>query len=160
MDWFQPPSLTETLQNALQRALQALYCQAGGVYLVDEKSKRLKWLAQISLPPQIIENISEFRLDEGAAYRQPLARKPIFVSEMVGDGLLDWSAEKNKDIQSLIISPLRPDNQTSGALIIVGYEKQILETADSELLSAISVQIEMAVQNALLYKETQNKLAQ
>jgi nitrate/nitrite-specific signal transduction histidine kinase len=160
MDWFQPLSLTETLQNALQRALQALDCQAGGVYLVDKKSKRLKWVAQISLPPQIIENISEFRLDEGAAYRQPLERKPIFVSEMIGNGLLDWSAEKNKDIQSLIISPLCPDNQTSGALIIVGYEKPTLETEDSELLSAISVQIEMTVQNALLNKETQNKLAQ
>lgn len=150
--------LDEILNNALDKTLQTLSIEAGGVYLLDEDTQLLNIVAQRGFPPPLVEEIDNLRVGEGFSGRVVESGEPIVVNDISTDPRLTRIRVADEGYHSVACIPLVSRDRVLGSIFIITHEFKEFTAPDIELLTSIGRQIGGAVQNAHLYLQAEQQL--
>jgi diguanylate cyclase (GGDEF)-like protein len=146
----------EIVEGALARTLESLGLTVGMVHLVDPKSDHLILQVWRGLPVEPAEEMR--RLAPGAAWAwQALEREEplIFSDAAQAEGAGMSPQEPPPPLASVA---LRMHNRNLGVLTVVGRPGRPFSPEERGLLSGISRQVAMALDNAHLYANSQRKI--
>ncbi len=152
--------LSETLDQALQKTLQVIGSDSGGIYLFDERTRILTITAYRGLKPDFIEKIDRLELGEGFSGRVALSGQPLMVKKLSGDLRLTRQAVIEEGLNSVAVVPLTSKRKVLGTIFAATHSYREFGERDIELMTSIGRQIGVAVENARLYEDTKSRLAQ
>jgi GAF domain-containing protein len=152
--------LNLTLREALAKTLQVMEVESGGIYLLDAQSGRLNIAVWRGMSDALVEQIDHLRVGEGFSGSVALNGKPVVVPDMTADPRLTRLAVIEAGLRSVAVVPLSSRGTVLGTLFLVTRGPRQFGDQDLELLTSIGLQIGVAIENARLYEETRNRLAQ
>lgn len=152
--------LQETLDEALDRTLQLLDVESGGIYLLDEYTNELVVAAHYGFQPGFIEQIDRLQIGEGFSGQVMISAEPLVIQDITQDPRLSRNAVIDEGLHSLAVVPLVSGRETLGTLFVVTHGPRQFSDQNIKFLTAIGAQIGVAVENARLYEQTSSRLAQ
>jgi GAF domain-containing protein len=152
--------LGKTLDQALQKTLQVIGSDSGGIYLLDDHTRLLTIAASQGLKPGFIRQINNLALGEGFSGRVALSSQPLVVKRLSEDPRLTRQAVIEEGLNSVAVVPLTARRKVLGTLFAAMHGYREFNERDIELMTSIGRQMGVAVENAWLYEDTKHRLAQ
>ena len=153
-------NLDEILKAALDKTLQVMEMEAGGIYLFDKETSELTIHAQQGLSPQFVAGVDRLRIGEGFSGRVVESGQPLVVTDVASDPRLTRSIVREEGLRALAIVPLSSKGQVLGTLFAVTHGYREFTDQDIQLLSSIANQIGVAVDSARLFLAEQRRAEQ
>jgi signal transduction histidine kinase len=153
--------LETVLSTIVERAVQLSGAHAGAIHELDETTG--------TLPPRAARNVEELlelpapRLGEGAVGRAAATRAPVQIPDINVPGaytgaLLDALA--HLQIRALLAVPLVQDERVLGTLVVARRTPGAFPAETVRLLRALGTQSAIAIRNARLFREIEDKSRQ
>ncbi len=159
--------LEQILDGALDKTLDVMGREAGGVYLLQQASPEspnqqgmLRLVAHRGIEDSLLGNIDDLAVGEGFSGRVIQTGEPLLVADLAADERLTRMAVKDHGYRSLAIAPLVSRGRVLGSLFVMTCSCVSQGQQELELLSSIAGQVAVAIENARLYADTQKRLAQ
>jgi nitrate/nitrite-specific signal transduction histidine kinase len=152
--------LDEVLDDALEKTLQVMKIEAGGIYLLDEEAGVLTIASQQGFSPQFVAEIDRLALGEGFSGRVAQSGQPLVVRDVAADPRLTRTAVQDEGLHSLAGVPLSSKGKVLGTLFAVTRGYREFTDQDVQLLTSIGNQIGVAVENARLFEAEQRRAGQ
>jgi nitrate/nitrite-specific signal transduction histidine kinase len=160
--------LDEILDDALDKTLQVMEIEAGGIYLLDvrepqsndEEAGALAIAAQRGLSPQFVAEIDRLRAGEGFVGRVAQSGQPLVVRNVSTDPRLTRMMAREEGPRSLASVPLSSKGKVLGVLFAVTRGYREFTDQDVQLLTSIGHQIGMAVENARLFGQAEQRMGE
>lgn len=148
--------LDKTLNDALDNVLEVMELDAAGIHLVE--GDRLPLKVYRNLPPCFVKEVNGLRVGEGLSGRVAKSGEPIVVREGFSqDPRLSSEIVRRQGFESFACVPLLSKGKVVGVLPMGAYRRQAFSAEDLELLAAIGSQIGVAVENAELHAQVQQR---
>jgi GAF domain-containing protein len=144
--------LDEVLSDALDKTLQMMEIEAGGIYLLDEESEVLTVAIQRGFSPQFVAEIDRLKVGEGFSGRVAQSGQPLVVRDVSTDPRLTRMVVQEEGLQSVAIVPLSSKGTVMGTLFAVTRGYREFTDQDVQLLTSIGQQIGVAIENARLFE--------
>lgn len=145
--------LDTVLQAALDKTLELLKVDTGGILLWDEESRRLRYRVHHGLSAAYVRSVS-CRLGEGISGLAASTGKPVLVEDISSDPRAAHhdliAAEGLKGFASV---PLTAKSGLLGVLTVAGRDARRFSEQDVQLLENITGQVAIAIENARLLQE-------
>jgi GAF domain-containing protein len=153
-------ALEMVLADAVERVIECLGADAGGIRLLDAASGQLILSFTQGISEEYVAGAARLGLGEGIVGDVALTGEPALVNDLQRDphlqpGLLRKLREEG--LRSLAVVPLRSRQEVVGTLGVVSGTPGAFGEADVDLLTALGHQIGVAITNAQLFEETQRK---
>ncbi len=146
--------LEEIINNAVDRVLEIMSAEVGGIYLLDEQESALILAAQHGVPGEILPSIQ--RLDGGDLIRSSLNKQPVSTEPAIHSACRNLLAKK-LGLPTFAYLVLHARGKSPGGLFVASQKKEDFNSEDLKLLEAVSWLVAMAVLNAQLYKDVLSK---
>jgi GAF domain-containing protein/HAMP domain-containing protein len=150
--------LDEILNDALDKTLQVMEVEAGGIYLLDATAEVLTIVAHRGFTPEFVTRTDRLKIGEGFSGRVVLSGQPLVVQDVSADPRLTRMAVREEQLRALAIVPLSSRGKVLGTLFTVSRGYREFTEQDVELLTSIGHQIGIAVENARLFGEAEQRL--
>ena len=151
--------LEETLNHSLEKTLQVLEIEAGGIYLFNAKTTQLVLAAHRGYPPNVVADMDNLALGEGFNGYVAARCQPLVVDEIAQDCRLARLEVSRAGVHALVSVPLRSKDKLVGTLFATTYAPRKFSDQDINLLTSIGYQVAVAIENALLYSQAQQLAA-
>jgi signal transduction histidine kinase len=151
------------LATIVSRAVQLSGSFSGIIYEFDETTRTFRARATHRISPEHLETLraAPIRLGEGAVGRAGLTREPVEVSDVQAEGqpVAPQVREqlRREGLRALLAVPLVREDRLLGGLVIVRHEPSEFAPAVVDLLKTFASQSALAIQNARLFQEIQDK---
>jgi len=145
--------LDEVLDNAITCVMQVMGVDVVRIYILNEENRELSLANYRGISEEFAINVRTLKIGEG--YNGKVARtgEPLFVEDASeGEGPSRVPVKK-EGIQSQVIVPMMSKGKVIGTLCIAVRSHRNFLPEEVDLLTAISNQIGVAVENAHLYKQ-------
>jgi GAF domain-containing protein/anti-sigma regulatory factor (Ser/Thr protein kinase) len=152
--------LDEVLNGALEKTLQVMEIEAGGIYLLDEEAGVLTIAAHRGFSPEFVAGIDKLKVGEGFSGRVAQSGQPLLVENASTDPRLARMVVRDAGLRSAAIVPLSSKGKVLGTLFAMARVHREFSKQDVQLLTSIGHQIGVAIENARLYEDTKSRLAQ
>ncbi len=152
--------IQETLTGALEKTLGVTGLEAGGIYLLQDDGQLLTIKAHRGLDPALVQAIDNLKVGEGFSGRVIQTGEPLIVRDIAADPRLTRLAVREVGFRALAVVPLAARGRVLGTMFLISRRDREFSQQEIELLASTGRQIGMAVENARLYEETRNRLAQ
>ncbi len=149
--------LDETLHAALDKTLQVMDIEAGGIYLLDKAGETLSVAAQRGFSPGFVAAIDKLGLGEGFSGSVAQSGQPMVVKDMASDPRLTRMAARTEGLRSQAIVPLKSKGKILGTLFAVTRSQHEFSAQDVQLLASIGHQVGVAIENARLFETEQRR---
>ena len=149
--------LETVLNSALETTLEIMQCGIGGILLLDDEGQTLSYHANRGLSDGYTQKI-QLRLGQGISGRAAESGESILVEDISKDSRAffpDLIAEEG--IRSFASVPLLSKKKVLGVLNVTSHEAGKITAASVQLLESIAAQIAIAIENARLHQEVQQK---
>jgi len=150
-------NLDTALRSALDKTLEIMRRNIGGILLWDEEKQALRYRVHRGLSKEYVQRVS-CRLGEGIAGRVAQTGESIIVADISAD---PRAAHPDlisvEGLRAFASVPIRFKDKVLGVLNIASRETRKFSAEDVRLLEGIAVQIATAIENARLHQEVQNK---
>jgi signal transduction histidine kinase len=150
--------LKDVLDSALDKTLEVMGIESGGIYLLDESSGLLNIVAQRGFEPDFVAGIDKLELGEGFSGRVVQSGQPMLVRNASADPRLTRDVVKDAELRSAAIFPLSSKGKVLGTFFTIAHTDRTFSEQDIQLLSSIGNQIGVAVENARLYDQAQQRM--
>ena len=147
--------LGQVQNNALNKTLEVMEIEAGGIYLLHEDAQTLTIAAYRGLSAPFVAEIDNLKVGEGFSGQVAQTGEPLVVQDLSTDARLTRSVVKESGFHSLAIAPLVSRGQVLGTLFVITSRVREFSQQEIELLTSIGGQIGGAVENAQLYEQAQ-----
>ena len=147
--------LQEMLEYALDRVLDVVQTEAGGVYLLSEDREELNLVVHRGLPEALWRAIDHLKLGEGLSGRVALTGEPIVIRNLKDDSRLMHQVARDEGLRGFASVPLRSNFKTYGTLNVHTHADRVFSEEDVQLLTSMASQIGLAVANTRLFLELQ-----
>ena len=147
--------LDQVLTNALDKTLEVVEIEAGGIYLLQDDAQTLNIAVQEGLSAQIVAEVDNLKVGEGFSGQVAQTGEPLVVQDLSTDPRLTRSVMKESGFHSLAIAPLVSRGQVLGTLFVTTSGVREFSQQDVELIVSIGGQIGVAVENAKLHERAQ-----
>ncbi|MCB0083972.1 MAG: GAF domain-containing protein, partial [Caldilineaceae bacterium] len=151
--------LQETLTHSLEKTLQVLGIEAGGIYLLNETGTELELAVHRGYAPELVEEMDHLAMGEGFNGFVMQHCCPLVVDEIADDDRLARTAVREAGVHSLVSVPLYSKERPMGTLFTTTYAPRKFSDEDINLLTSIGYQVGVAIENALLYGQAQQLAA-
>jgi K+-sensing histidine kinase KdpD len=143
------------LNGALSKVLEYFDLEAGRIYLMDDGGQYLYLAAHQGMEPHGLEKVN---IDEGFSGKSARTRSFIaqYVSELEDKKRAALLSEKGFRI--IICVPLIIMDRVAGVMNLATSKTIELDQGNIDLLTAVGNQIAIAVNNAMLHKDQENKI--
>jgi len=152
--------LDEILADALDKTLELMDIELGGIYLVDEEAGLLSIAVQRGFSSELVAEIDGLKIGEGFSGRVAQSGEVLVVRDVSADPRLTRLAVQEEGLRSLVVVPLWAKGKALGTLFAATRGYREFADRDVQLLTSIGQQIGVAVENAALYEDTRGRLAQ
>ena len=149
--------LDVTLNQALDKTLQVMGMESGGIYLLDEETGILTISAHQGFKPGLVEELDQLMVGEGFSGYVAATGQPLIIEDIANDPRMSRSAASEAGIHSLISVPLRAKGKIFGTLFINTYGYHEFTEQDIQLLIPIGHQIGVAIENSRLFESEQRR---
>jgi len=149
--------LGTVLNSALDKVLELMKGDTGGILLLDEESQTLSYRVYRGLSEEFVKGIAGLRLGEGIAGKAAQLGEPIYVDNISEDPRLTRSVVIKEGLRAFASVPLQSKNKVLGVMNITSHSIRRFTPEDIQLLNSIGNQIAIAIENARLYNEVQRK---
>jgi nitrate/nitrite-specific signal transduction histidine kinase len=151
--------LEETLTHSLEKTLQVLKIDAGGIYLLDESGVELRLAVHRGYAADLAARMDHLAMGEGFNGFVAQQCHPLVVDEIAHDPRLARAVVVEAGIHSLVSVPLHSKDKLMGTLFATTYTRHQFSEEDINLLTSIGYQVGVAIENALLYRQAQQLAA-
>ncbi len=151
--------LDETLNHSLEKTLQVLDIEAGGIYLLNVKTEQLVLAVHRGYAPALVAQMDNLALGEGFNGFVAECCRPLVVDEIADDYRLARTEVSRAGVHSLVSVPLRSKDKLVGTLFATTYAPRKFSEQDITLLTSIGYQVAVAIENSLLYQQAQQLAA-
>jgi GAF domain-containing protein len=152
--------LGDVLNSALEKTLEVMGIETGGIYLLDEESGVLNIVAQRGFDSDFVQGIDKLKLGEGFSGQVALSNEPLLIRDVATDPRLTREVVREAGLRSAAIFPLCSKGRVLGTFFTILRETREFSDRDVQLLTAIGQHIGVAIENARLYEDATNQLAQ
>ena len=152
--------LNEILGGALDKTLDVMDIEAGGIYLLDERTGALTIAAQRGLSPKFVAGVDQLQVGEGLSGRVVATGEPLVVRDLFADPRLTRMVVREEGLRSVAIVPLRSKGRILGTFFAMTYGLHEFTQQNVQLLSSIAHQIGMAVDSARLFQTERRRAEQ
>jgi putative methionine-R-sulfoxide reductase with GAF domain len=149
--------LQDILNDALDKTLQVMGLQMGGVYLLDRAAGVLNIASCRGLRPEFVQRIGKLRLGQSFSGR---VAQSIVVSDISSDHRLTRMVVRAEGLRSFASVPLISKRKVLGTLFAATHDYREFTGQDVQLLTSIGHQIGVAIENAHLYEVKQKRAEQ
>jgi len=149
--------LDTVLNSALDKVLELMKGDTGGILLLDEESQTLSYRVYRGLSEEFVKGIAGLRLGEGIAGKAAQLGEPIYVDNISEDPRLTRSVVIKEGLRAFASVPLQSKNKVLGVMNITSHSIRRFTPEDIQLLNSIGNQIAIAIENARLYNDVQRK---
>ena len=146
--------LDEILEVTFDKVLETIGVEAGGIYLLDERGKKLVAKAYRGVSPKLVEEA--MKLDDGLAGQVLRSGEPIVIEDISREPELAQMVAKG--FRSYVSVPLKSKDKVLGVMDVITRSPRRFTPRDVELLASIGNQIGVAIENARLFEETRRRL--
>jgi len=149
--------LDTVLYSAIEKTLEIMKRNTGGILLLDEESQMLCYRVHNGLSKEYAQSVC-FRLGEGIVGKVAQSGEAILVDDVSTDSRVahpDLIAAER--LRAFAAVPLRVKDKVLGVLTIASHDARKFSAEDIQLLESITSQIAIAVENAKLHQEVQHK---
>ncbi len=152
--------LQKILEDALNKILEVLEIEAGGIYLLDEAKKVLTIETHKGLSDDFVEGINHLKVGEGFSGQVVETGEIIVIPDVSSDPRLTRSMVKDEQFHALVVLPLISRGKILGSMFLITHEYRQFQDKDLELLTAIGAQIGGAIENAKFFEEEHHRSEQ
>ena len=152
--------LEEILSEALDKTLQVMGVEVGGIYLLDKAVGVLNIATQRGFSPQFVSEIDGLKVGEGFSGHVAQSGQPLVVQDVSADSRLTRMVVQEEGLRSLAVVPLASKGQVLGTLFAMTHGLREFTDQDIQLLTSIGYQIGVAVENARLFESEQRRTEQ
>jgi PAS domain S-box-containing protein len=148
--------LEELLNLALDKTLEVMAADLGGIYLMDVLEKELALRASKGLPEDVVEQVSSIKLGTRKIQEiQKWAEGSLTLEDVFGGNVIRQVSKAigEAQIKSYAVVPFFIRGQLYGLLAVGNRTRREFSTADIDLLKGIANQIGIGTHNAVLYEE-------
>lgn len=148
--------LETLLTDAVNRVVECLEADGGGVRLLDAASGELTLSISQGLSERYVAQVRNLHLGEGIVGDVALTGEPALLADMSEDPRVPsevLAPLKQEGIRSFAVVPLRSQEEVIGTLGVVSHTVRAFGPADVDLLTAMGHQIGVAIANARLRQE-------
>src|SRR5262249_16053103 len=155
--------LQTVLTTIVNRAVQLSGANGGVIYEYDESMHVFHLRATHGVHEEIIEVVrgARIRLGEGAMGKAPATRTPVQVSDMLDERGTVLARVRptlaQAGYRSMLAVPLLLEEQTFGGLVVYRPEPGNFSPEAVNLLQTFATQSTLAIQNARLFREIEEK---
>src|ERR1017187_752381 len=144
-------SLDTVLYSALDKTLEIMNKRIGGILLLDEAKKELKYAAYRGLSSEYVQKM-HIMVGEGIAGKVAQSGEAIFSENILVDprAVLPQLL-LSEGLRAFASVPLCSKNKVLGVINIACAESYVFSDQDIQLLNSIAAQVAMAVENAKLH---------
>jgi len=153
----------ETMLNTIvTKAVQLSGTEAGAIYVFDEARKEFRLRSTYGMTDEMIAAIKEHRVGVGDALEQAAGQRALV---QIAD-LRDQPASPVHDLilkagyRALLVVPLVAPDETVGALVVRRKLPGEFPKQTTDLLQTFAAQSVLAIQNARLFREIEDKSRQ
>ncbi len=152
--------LRQVLDEAVKVTLEALGIEAGAIMLIDPGGQTLTMHAQRGLSEEFVRNLTHIKIGEGLAGKAVAEKQPVVLdlSEYPTGRLAPFMVKEG--FQTMTSTPLVSAGVALGAMSLGTRRVRAFPPAEMELLRGIGELLGGAVQNAQLYQQVQQELAE
>jgi len=149
--------LNTVMEAALDNVVPLMGADAGGILLPDERGERLIYRAHRGLSDEFVSAVSGIQVGDGIAGRAVAEGEAIVVEDLATDERVGPEAVRASGLHAFVSIPLRAGDETLGAMNVGRRDAAPFASEDVGLLMSIGNQVGVAVQNARLWDELQEK---
>ncbi len=153
-------SLNEVLNTTLDVVLNTLHADAGGVYLLEGQNGEpvLRLKAYRSITWEVVQDIDYLKLGEGFSGRVVQSGHPLIIEDVRNDPRLTRHLLNRENLRAMLVVPLISNNQVIGTVWAASRRPDIRFTEqEQDWLIAAGAQLALAIENARLYEELQQR---
>jgi len=147
-----------TLNRALDKVMALLRAEAGGILLFHERSRTLSYRVYRGLPEEFIRKVGRLKIGEGIAGKAAELRKTIISKDISKDPRVAPQPLPDLDeFRGFMSIPLVARGRLLGVMNIATRGEQGFPPEAVSLVSSISDQVAVAIENAQLYEALKRK---
>ena len=144
--------IKELLENVIDKVLNVTGFDAGGIFLVDQQTKRVTLRAYRGVSRVLLKKAQRMKFNEGFTGLVARSGKPIIVQDAGLDSRAVSIGIASEGIRSFAAVPVMSKEQVCGVMIVGSHTTHQFSQSTTRLLDTITMQIGMAVDNAQLYE--------
>jgi signal transduction histidine kinase/HAMP domain-containing protein len=153
--------LTTVLDEAIKKITDIFHFDVSRVFLFNADMTELEVRASFETKPEFWQQSRRFRRNESVVGRVAETGENIIFEDINRDPryreLSTSKSSRNAGTRFLAMFPIRTKLKTWGVLVCGAAAPQTLKAGEIELLSAMTSQVGIAVENATLYEQTATK---
>ncbi len=145
--------LDEILKVSLDGVLEIIGGAIGGILLLDETTKKLRYKTHRGLSASYVEQV-QIGLGEGIAGRAAQSGNPILVEDVSKDPrTANPDLVSTEGLKGFASVPLKAKEKVVGVINVASHESGQFGTDDLYLLDSIACQVGTAIEQATLYQK-------
>jgi len=148
--------LDEILEVSFDKVLETMRARAGGIYLLDEKGRKLVAKVYRRISPQFVEEA--MKLDDGPARQALQSGEPVMIADLSEKPELVQMMAQREKFQSYASVPLKSKEKVLGVMDVITHRSHLFTLRDVALLTAIGDQMGVAIENARLFEDVQQRV--
>jgi signal transduction histidine kinase len=157
--------LETVLTTIVSRAVQLSGTDGGAIYEYDEPTGEFHLRATQRIEEELVEALraNPIRMGEGATGRAAAARKPVQIPDILEEGAYEGrlrAAMEHAGFRALLAVPLLREDRVIGALVVRRQVPGRFPKETEDLLQTFATQSVLAIQNARLFREIEDKSQQ
>jgi GAF domain-containing protein/CheY-like chemotaxis protein len=152
--------LVGTLQEILTHILRLTGYPIGLISALNPSTKRLILVAHQNLPEPLLNNLSHEGFDGTLCDLVYEQGEVILVEDFQNDAPIDVSGLIDMGLCSYLGIPLKTKDKVLGTACVFSDVAKTTEEINLDLMEAVSRQVGVAIENAILFAQTQKALAE
>lgn len=153
--------LQDILNTIVQRVGALLKAEYTSVYLGTDENQPIRETASYSVGPRPHDPMPVYQYGEGTVGWTLKHRQPLRINDVAQDSRFVLFSPRSQLITNLIAIPLIVKNEAIGVIEVSNkLGEGVFTTEDEALLSAFASQAAVAIYNARLFNETNQRLAE
>lgn len=148
--------LQEILDDALDKTLEVMDIEAGGIYLLQKDAGELTIAAQRGFSDTLAQAVDRLKVGEGFSGRVIQSGESMVVN-ISTDPRVARTAVREAGFGSLSVVPLVSRQKVLGTLYVITQRHREFSRQDITLLTSIGRQIGVAIDNARLFQEAHTR---
>jgi len=153
-------SLNQILSSTLDLILNTLCADAGGIYLLEDQNGEtiLQLKAYRSIAWEVVQDIDYLKVGEGFSGRVVQLGRPLIVEDVRHDPRLSRHLLNRDNPRAALVVPLQSDGRVIGTVWAASKQPDVRFTEqEQDWLVAVGAQLALAIENARLYEELQQR---
>ncbi|MFQ5380847.1 MAG: GAF domain-containing protein [Dehalococcoidia bacterium] len=145
------------MEAALENSLPLMAADAGGILLFDERTGHFVYGAHRGFPEDFVKSVAGVPFGEALEGQAAARGEAIVVDDLAADESARAGILRRFGLRSFASTPLRAGEQILGVMSVGRTGHAPFQSSDVQLLVAIGNQTGVAIQNAKLWQELQEK---